>query len=32
MTRKDSSKFSKLTVGVNDMVAALSANHAYGKH
>lgn len=32
MTRKNSSKFSKLTVGVNDMVAALSANHAYGKH
>lgn len=32
MTRKDSSKFSKLTIGVNDMVAALSANHAYGRH
>ncbi|EKT60685.1 D-alanyl-D-alanine-carboxypeptidase/endopeptidase AmpH [Providencia burhodogranariea] len=32
MTRKDSSKFSKLTIGVNELVAALSANHAYGKH
>ncbi|EKT61499.1 D-alanyl-D-alanine-carboxypeptidase/endopeptidase AmpH [Providencia sneebia] len=31
MTRKDSSKFSKLTAGVNEMVAALSFNHAYGK-
>lgn len=31
MTRKDSSKFSKLTAGVNEMVAALSFNHAYGE-
>ncbi|ETT02889.1 MULTISPECIES: D-alanyl-D-alanine-carboxypeptidase/endopeptidase AmpH [Providencia] len=32
MTRKDGSKFSKLTAGVNDMVASLSSNHAYGKN
>lgn len=32
MTRKENSKFSKLTVGVNELVAALSTNHAYGKH
>ncbi|UFK94263.1 D-alanyl-D-alanine-carboxypeptidase/endopeptidase AmpH [Providencia rettgeri] len=32
MTRKDSSKFSKLTIGVNELVASLSSNHAYGKH
>nr|WP_282552199.1 D-alanyl-D-alanine-carboxypeptidase/endopeptidase AmpH [Providencia rustigianii] len=32
MTRKESSKFSKLTAGVNDMVASLSSNHAYGKN
>ncbi len=32
MTRKDNSKFSKLTIGVNELVASLSANHAYGKH
>ena len=32
MTRKEGSKFSKLTAGVNDMVASLSSNHAYGKN
>nr|WP_314264059.1 D-alanyl-D-alanine-carboxypeptidase/endopeptidase AmpH [uncultured Moellerella sp.] len=32
MTRKDSSKFSKLTLGVNELTRALSKNNSYGKH